>query len=147
MKLIIYTKRGSPHNTTTNSATQITTYDDVHITAQVQGGTGGSRKKVHIYLDGVQDGPNGYDYVDVKGETVFDRRGHEVADLSRDYSGGQGGSAYGSATSGASAWGAGYSTGGGSGQESTSGESPWVWSEQYQRYYNSVTREWAEPQQ
>lgn len=113
----------------------------------MQGGQGGSRKKVHIYLDGVQDGPSGYNYVQVKSESVFDKRGNRDAGLSMDYSGGRGGSGYGSATSGASAWGAGYSAKGGSGQESTSGKSPWVWSAEYQRYYNSVTGEWAEPQQ
>lgn len=67
----MWNNRGSPHRTTFNSTTLATLDDDVHITAQLQGGVRGGRKKVHIYLEGLQDGAAAYDNVSVKGESVM----------------------------------------------------------------------------
>lgn len=53
--------------------------DDLHIGVDTSSG-GGGKNKVHIYLDGVGQGPSGFDNVYVKGENVMKRTksGHVV---------------------------------------------------------------------
>ena len=63
---------GGPHDTTTDTATQETTIDAEHVTAELSGGTPG-RKKVHVYLGGKGTGGTAYNNIYATKEGVLRR--------------------------------------------------------------------------
>ena len=155
---ILTTCRSAPHAFTVDSKTNARRGDDDHITVEVSGGKHG-RRKCHIYLKGHGEGPGAYDNVEMRGESVLEKKGSnrdatlcegELDGVLYGAAAGNMGSSSSSQGATYSSWGAGYQTGGyeaggGSGQESTSGE--WVWSPEHRMYYHSGTGEWAPPQQ
>jgi hypothetical protein len=125
----------------------VTEADENHVSAQLQGGDSGGRKKVHIYLEGVGRGPGGYDNVWVKGEGVMVKKGRRTV-LDPSLSSGTY-PAMGGLTSGTAGYGGESSWSGQQQQQQQQqpqpppeGQSEWIWHNTYNRWYHPGTGQW-----